>query len=91
MMTERFERRDLKRVMLVVDALVVLAFFAGLALLARDAFVAGGAEAGKDINRQSVHLWYMARDVALVVLSFGYIATRFLRTKFRQINTPWLA
>lgn len=89
MMTQNFEKQEIKRFLFYGDILVVGIFVIALALLVRDAYFAGWYMATGNTAEHTRNLWYMARETAFLTASLAWIFVRFFKDKLQSLNDPW--
>ncbi len=89
MLSERFERKDMKRALLYLDFAVVVVFTIALVILVKNAYAAGFFEAVGSAGEQDGRFWAMMRDTAVVTASLAWIMFRFFKDKLADTKNPW--
>ncbi len=89
MLSERYERNDVKRYLLYLDFVVAVIFGVALVLLVKNAYLAGFFEAAGSAGEQHARFWAMMSNVALLTASLSWIMFRFFKDKLADTKNPW--
>lgn len=92
MMNVKYEKRDVKAWLLLLDVTITLVLLASLSLLIYHSYVAGvmlGSGEGSTAEQRD-HYWAMMTSVAFLVGSLSYLFGRYFKDRFAEVNNPWL-
>lgn len=90
MMTEKYEKADIKKWFFYVDIVVIGIFALSLVLLVRDAYAAGFVDSFVVQNETNGHYWNMMRDAAFLVGSLSWIFYRYFKNSVKVMQNPWV-
>ena len=90
MMTEKWEKRDVKKWFFYVDIVVIGIFCLSLVMLVRDAYFAGWFDSYVIQETTNVNYWYMMRDAAFMVGSLSWIFYRYFKNSVKVLQNPWV-
>lgn len=90
MMTEKWEKRQIKKWFFYVDLLVVGVFALSLVLLVRDAYAAGFLDQFVVQEVANPHYWLMLRDAAFLVGSLSWFFYRYFKNSVKVMENPWV-
>lgn len=89
MMTEKFEKREIKKWFFYVDILVIGIFALSLILLVRDAYAAGWVDSYVIQDQVNGAYWRMMRDAAFLVGSLSWFFYRYFKNSVKVLQNPW--
>lgn len=90
MMTEKHEKREIKRWFFYVDLLVIGIFCLSLVALVRDAYQAGFLDSYLVQETVNANYWNMLRDAAFLVGSLSWIFYRYFKNSVKVLQNPWV-
>jgi hypothetical protein len=89
MMTERYEKSQIKKWFFYVDILVIGVFALSLVLLVRDAYSAGWLDSYVIQDHVNGAYWLMLRDAAFLVGSLSWFFYRYFKNSVKVLQNPW--
>ena len=91
-MNVKYEKRDVKTWLLLLDVAVTLILLASMFLLVYHAYVAGAqlGGGGRSTAEQRDHYWSMMTSVAFLVGSLAWIFGRYFKDRLAEVNNPWV-
>jgi hypothetical protein len=90
MMTEKWEKSEIKKWFFYVDIVVIGIFALSLVLLVRDAYAAGMVDSYVVQDAANGHYWNMMRDAAFLVGSLSWIFYRYFKNSVKVLQNPWV-
>jgi hypothetical protein len=88
-MTEKYEKRQMKKWFFYIDILVVGVFALSIVLLVRDAYAAGFLDSYVKQETANVAYWLMLRDAAFLVGSLSWFFYRYFKNSVKVLQNPW--
>lgn len=88
-MTEKYEKRQMKKWFFYVDIIVVGIFALSLVLLVRDAYAAGFVDSYVIQTEVNGAYWLMLRDAAFCVGSLSWFFYRYFKNSVKVLQNPW--